>query len=378
VRTATPLTLRQLNRATLQRQGLIERQRGTPAEGIGRLAGLQAQHANMPYIALWSRLEGFERGALQRSLEERDVIRATVMRGTLHLLAADDFAVINATVTRARIAVWASIARNAGFDLTALQRALVDFCAEPRTVAEMEAHLDGLIPDADLAKHVPAGVRHVAFRIASSGGGLVHVPPSGFWGEHGRPRYVAARAWLGRRWREVDPDDATAEVIERYLRAYGPASLADIGRWLGQPRVTVLRAAVQRLGDRLMERTADDGRALLDLAGSQAPDADRDVSPRFLSRWDSVLISYDARDRILPPAHRAAVIKKNGDLLPTFLVDGFVAGLWTAMTTKAGTTLRLQPFGAVPTADRRALETEGERLARFIDPDGASVDVAWG
>ena len=374
---AKPLTLRQLNRATLQRQGLIERQRGTPAEAIARLAGLQAQHANQPYIALWSRLAGLERHDLQQALQDRDVVRATVMRGTLHLLAADDFAVVNAAVTQARVAVWASVARNAGFDLTALQRALFDYCAEPRTVAEMETHLDVLMPDADLAEHVPSGVSHAAFRIASTGGGLVHVPPSGFWGEHGRPRYVAAQAWLGERWQAVDPDTATSEVIERYLRAYGPASVADIGQWLGQSRVTVLRAAVERLGDRLVEQTADDGRALLDIAGSPVPDGDRDVPPRFLSRWDSVLISYAVRDRILPPAHRAAVIKKNGDLLPTFLVDGFVAGLWTTVTTKAGTTLRLQPFGTVPTADRQALEIEGERLARFIDPDGSSVDVAW-
>jgi len=374
--TTAPLSLRQLNRATLDRQGLLERRTGTPAEVIGRLAGLQAQHANQPYIALWSRMRDLAIADLQAALEERRVVRATVMRATLHLVAADDFAVYDTAVTEARMAAWAPTARKAGIDLAELHATLLAFCAQPRTVAEMETRLDALVPDEVFARHLP-GVRHAAFRLASTGGGLVHAPPSGFWGQHGKPSYVAAASWLGEARRPIDPDEARAAAVLRYLGAYGPASFADIGKWLGPPRVGPLRSTVAALGDRLRTLDGEDGRELLDLADGVVPREDRVAPVRFLSRWDSVLISYEARDRILPTAHRAAVAKKNGDFLPTFLVDGFVAGLWSVETKKGLATLRLEPFGTVGPAERRDLEAEGDALVRFVAPEGRDHAVTW-
>jgi Winged helix DNA-binding domain len=371
------LSTRQLNRATLDRQGLLKRFTGDPAAAIGRLAGLQAQHANQPYIALWSRLDALTIDDLRGALQRRTVVRATVMRGTLHLIAAADFAVYDSTMAPRRIAVWTPTAQRAGLDLGELHRALLDFCAEPRTVAEMEAHLDTVVPDAALAEFLPSGVRHAAFRAASTGGGLVHVPPSGFWGEHGRPRYIDATVWLGDPGAPVDPEVATATAVERYLGAYGPASLADIGKWMGQARVGILRAAIEGLGERVRPLVGADGRDLLDLADGTIPNADVPAPPRFLSRWDSVLIAYDDRDRILPAAHRPAVAKKNGDFLPTFLVDGFVAGLWSTASRKGAATLTLEPFATIGAADRRALEVEAERLVRFIEPEATRHEVRW-
>ena len=140
-------------------------------------------------------------------------------------------------------------------------------------------------------------------------------------------------------------------------------------------RATV--AAIEGLGDRLRRLRAEDGRELLDLADATIPTEDRPAPPRFLSRWDSVLISYDARDRILPPVHRDAVIKKNGDFLPTFLVDGVVAGLWSVTAAKGTATLRLEPFGPIAAADRRGLEAEGERLLAFVEPIARDRAVTW-
>lgn len=375
--TSDTLSVRRLNRATLERQGLLERHDGGPAAVIGHLAGLQAQHANQPYIALWSRMADLTRADLQGALERRSVVRATVMRSTLHLIAAADFTVYDSAAGASRMAVWAPTARKAGFDHAALHRALLDYCDEPRSIEEMETHLETVLDGQAVAKHVPAGVRRAVFRIASAGGGLVHVPPSGFWGEHGRNRYVAATAWLGERGAPIDPDAAREAAVLRYLAAYGPASQADIAKWLGQQRIGVLRSTIGSLGDRLRTLRGDDGRELLDLVDATVPREDRLAPPRFLSRWDSVLISYDARDRILPAAHRAAVAKKNGDFLPTFLVDGFVAGLWSTSSTKGTATIELAPFGKVPAADRKALEAEGDRLVRFIDPDAVRHDVRW-
>jgi hypothetical protein len=123
--------------------------------------------------------------------------------------------------------------------------------------------------------------------------------------------------------------------------------------------------------------TGPDGRDLVDLVQATIVGGDTDAPARFLARWDSALIAYDVRDRILPEAHHAAVVKKNGDFLPSILVDGLVAGLWSVETSKAGVLLTIAPFAAVPAASRRELEAEGERLMRFIEPDATGHAVAW-
>ena len=369
------ITLRGLNRATLARQGLLERDRGSVAEVIGRLAGLQAQHADAPYVALWTRRAPHAIADLEAALNERSVVKATLMRSTLHLVAAADFPALDVAASDGRTAVWAATARRAGVDLDDLHDHLLAFCREPRSVEEMDAHLADAAPGL-FGEHAAAGVRHTAFRMASAGGGLVHVPPSGLWRSHGKPRYIAARAWLGG-GPTIAPEQATTTAIERYLTAYGPASEADIGKWLGQPRLTRIRAALERLGGRVVHLAGDDGRALVDLADAARP-ADETVAPaRFLSRWDSVLIAYHVRERILPTVHRDAVIKKNGDFLPTFLVDGFVAGLWSVAVSRGTAVLELRPFGRVLTTDRQALDAEGERLVRYVAPEADRHDVRW-
>jgi hypothetical protein len=167
------------------------------------------------------------------------------------------------------------------------------------------------------------------------------------------------------------------QAVERYLAGYGPASLADIGKWLGQPRVTKVRGAVEALGDRIVPLTGPDGRDLVDLADAPRIVGDADPPVRFLARWDSVLIAYDLRDRILPEAYRDDVIKKNGDFLPTFLVDGLVAGLWTVDASRGEAVLTMTPFGKLTAAVRRDLETEADRLVRFVEPEATRHGVAW-
>jgi hypothetical protein len=297
------------------------------------------------------------------------------MRSTLHLVAADDYPALDAASAVGRVANWRATTDRVGVDPAALHAALLEFCAEPRSVAEIGAHLEDVAPGRFDGPGLTAGVRNTAFRVASAAGGLVHVPPSGSWRSHERPRYIDARRWLeGARW--PDADDATVTALVRYLGAYGPASLADAGKWLGQPRITVLRTAVATLGDRIV-RYVEVGRDLVDLAGLPVPDGETEAPVRFLSRWDSVLIAYESRDRILPATHRAAVIKKNGDFLPTFLVDGFVAGLWSVAVSDGVASLRLAPFAPVPAAAREGLEAEGERLIRYVEAEATSHRVEW-
>jgi hypothetical protein len=370
------ISARELNRATLARQWLLERHRAKPAEAVGVLAGIQAQHANSPYVALWSRVRGLAIADLEAALEDRSVVKATVMRSTLHLVAAKDFFAFDAASAESRVATWTPTATRAGLDIDELHEQLLAFCRTPRTVADMEAEIDRIAPNPDIARHMPAGVRRAAFRIAASGGGLVHVPPSGLWRSHGKPSYIDARVWLRRRTRP-SPAKGLQVAVERYLTAYGPASVGDIGKWLGQARVTKVRAAVESLGDRVVKMRGTDDRDLIDLKGLPLPDGDRDAPVRFLARWDSVLIAYDVRDRIIAEAHRPAVIKKNGDFLPTFLVDGMVAGLWAVAVARGTATLTLTPFGKVAAKVRRDLETEANALVRFVEPEAKKHEVTW-
>ena len=241
---------------------------------------------------------------------------------------------------------------------------------------ELEAFVENLAPGRKLAESAPSGVTRVAFRIVSAYGGLVHVPPSGFWGEHGAPRYVAARTWL-KDMDEPSGDEGLQHLIRRYLGAYGPASVADIGRWLGERKALRIRKAVDALGDAILRDRAEDGRDLVDLADAPLASGDEPAPARFLSRWDSVVIGYDDRARILPPKLSAAVIKKNADILATFLVDGLIGGTWTSETVKGRGILRLTPLVSVPTVARKALEEEGERLVRFVERDADRHEVVW-
>lgn len=370
------LSWRQLNRATLQRQSLLKRDAGTPAEVIGRLAGLQAQHANSPYIALWSRREGQSIVDLEAGLTGRTVVKATLMRTTLHLVDSRDFWTFDAASAPPRLANWGPTAKRVDLDLVELNATLLEFCAEPRTVAEIEEHLAPLYPGQLAGDHVPAGVRNTSFRLASAAGGLVHVPPSGLWKSHGKPSYVDARRWLGEA-EPVEPGRAVATTVERYLAAYGPTSVADIVKWAGQRRVTPVKAALTELGDRLRRYAGPDGVEWVDLAELSLTDPDVEAPVRFLSRWDSALIGYDERRRILADHHKDAVIKKNGDFLPTFLVDGFVAGLWSVETGRDGAVLTLDPFEAVPKAARSELEEEAEALVHHVAPEADRHKIEW-
>lgn len=370
------LTLRQLNRATLERQGLVERYRGNVAEVVGRLAGLQAQHANSPYVALWSRRHDQTIDELEEALTDRSVVKATLMRATLHLVASADFPILDVASSAGPVGSWSPTAKRAGVDLVELNQALLEFCRQPRSVAEIEEHLGDAFPGKLSGPHVPSGVRNTGFRLASAAGNLVHVPPSGLWKSHGRPTYVAARVWLGR-YARPDFDTALSTAVERYLAAHGPASEGDIVKWAAQRKVTAVRSAIAALGDRVVRYTGPDGRDLVDLADSSVPDGDLAVPSRFLSRWDSVLIAYDVRDRILPAEYKEAVIKKNGDFLPTFLVDGFVGGLWAVEARKGQAVLTMTPFARVPRAQRQELEEEAERLVRYVEAEADTFAVAW-
>ncbi|MBI3748138.1 MAG: AlkZ family DNA glycosylase [Chloroflexi bacterium] len=354
------MTSIELNRATLARQLLLERAPLDPVTAIERIGGLQAQEPASPYLGLWSRLVDLAAATLDREIRDRRLVKAGLFRGTLHLVSADDYLKLHPAVlvTLRALAVRDRFRNAEVSDVDSLVKAALEFATEPRDNAAMHDHL------AELAAAEGRAVTDVWWRLRREGP-FIRTPSNVPWSFSRRPAYVAASAWLpGRGF--VTEDQAVVHLVRRYLGAFGPATIADLRSW-SHVSAARLRPAVAAIAE-IVELRDEAGRTLLDLEGAPRPPADLAAPPRFLPMWDSVLLAHDDRTRVLPAEYRAAVVSRNGDVLPTFLVDGHVAGLWWAEPDGPGTRIELEPFERIPKAARRSLEDEAERLRAFYEP----------
>lgn len=364
-RTGPTLSRRALNRALLARQLLLERAALDPVQAIARTAGLQAQVQNPPYIGLWSRLHGFERDHLHAAMEARQVVRVTAMRSTLHLLMSDDLLAWRSPLQPAlERALQAFHGRNIrGLDLAPIvAEAERQFASGPRTGVELRAALSAIAPDRD-----PNALEYAARSFLA----LVQLPPAGFWRVGGSPRYAAAHDWLGR---PLQRDSTPKELIRRYLAAFGPASVADAQAWAGMAK---LKDAFAGLRPELVTYWDESGVELFDLPGASLPDEATPAPVRFLPEYDNTVLSHADRSRVIDDAHKPGVYLSAGRVRATFLVDGFVRGAWSVERKGKATTLVLEPFVAVDTRDRAALEGEGEALLRWAENDAASYAIRW-
>jgi hypothetical protein len=360
---APVLTVRELNRATLARQMLLERQSVPVATAIERLAALQAQWAPSPYIALWSRLVGFERERLWNAIEKKHtVIRARLMRGTLHLVSARDFYPYAVATQDLHRGVWNRLQVGQGVDPKAVAKLAVAFAREPRTKEDVVAHLTERLGS------FGGPYKWLIWRFVSAHADLVSAPPGGHWAYGGtNAPYVAARHWIASGSRPAE-EDALRHLINRYLAAFGPAGLADIAQFAGQVPARI-RPVLERLAPSLRRFADEQGRMLFDLPRAPRPAADVKAPVRFLPRYDELMIGYEHRDRVIAARHRAAVYSKNAIIEAVFLVDGVAAGTWAVEAIKSQAVVRFRPFGTLARADRAAAAEEGESLARFIAPD---------
>jgi hypothetical protein len=366
--TERALTERELNRALLARQLLLERKRLSVATALERIGGLQAQHGPSPHIALWSRVAGFRPEQLDKALQEHKAVKATLMRVTLHILSTRDYFAFEPVLRTARRAWWADIGPRVGvaFDFDEVGRRTLELVGTGhRAPEELKQLVLGLAEG-------PAPSSGFHWRLAVGSASLVHTPPSGFWGHHGPGRFASDAGWLGR---AVTPDDGDlARLVRRHLGAFGPATRGDVSSWSGLP-VTTLAPGFEAL--KLKEYRDERGRRLYDVPRGPLPPADTRPPVRFLPKWDSTLLAFEApeRTRILPERYRKTVIRKNGDVLPTFLIDGFVAGSWSVKRTTKVAALLLDAFEPVPRSWKRELVEEGERLLRLLEPDAPAYDV---
>ncbi len=360
---APVITLRELSRATLARQLLLERTSLPVVTALERLAALQAQWAPSPYIALWARLADFKRESLWSAIEKKHtVVRARLMRGTLHLVSARDFYAYAVATQDLQRGAWNRLQVGRGIEPEAVAKLAIAFAREPRAKEDVVTHLTERLGS------FGGPYKWLIWRFVSAHADLVSAPPGGHWGYGGTDApYVAARHWIGPGTRPSE-EDAIEHLIRRYLGAFGPASLADIAQFAGQapPRI---RPVLQRLAPSLRRFADPDGRELFDLPRAPRPPAETKAPLRFLPRYDELLIGYEHRDRVIAARHRAAVYAKNALIEAVFLVDGLAAGTWALATTKTDAVLNIRPFDTLPRADRAAAIDEGERLARFIAPD---------
>jgi Winged helix DNA-binding domain len=331
------LTLRELNRATLARQLLLQRTRLSPTAVIERLVGMQAQSPQAPYVGIWTRTTGFRRGSLERLLRQSAIVRATATRQTLHLVTRRDYALIRAAFP------WET---KRAKQLAPSVRALA--ARGPVTSAEALAHLE--------SEYGLAGVdARRAWQMARVAAHIVHHPETALWQPRNERRFVAIE--------EPEahvPVEARAEIFRRYLAAFGPSTRRDIGAW-SMIRVAEIDAALELL-EPLRRFRDEQGRELLDVPRAPLPDAETPAPVRFLPKWDNVLLAWADRTRVLPEAYRKTVIKMNGDVAQTFLVDGFVAGIWRVDDGR----VVLEPFEPLSAAARREIEDEAGRLEAFL------------
>ena len=360
------LTLRELNRATLARQLLLDRAALPVADAVARLGGLQAQVPNPPYIGLWTRLRDFRRDDLTCLLEERRVVRAPLLRSTLHLFTAEDYALLRPALqpalTRALAAFFGQRAK--GLDIARLVAAARDHLREtPRTFTELRARLSEIEPDRD-----PEALAYAVRTYLP----LVQTPPGGAWGSGGSPAYALAEPWLGRPL--AAPEESLPLLIRRYLAAFGPATVQDIQAWSG---LTGLKGAVEALKPELRRCRDERGKELLDGADQPLPPADAPAPPRFLPEYDNLVLSHADRARVIADEHRPKVFLSAGRVRATFLVDGFVHGAWRIERTGGAARLVIEPFAPLSGEARDALLEEGERLVRFVEDGAADFAVEF-
>jgi len=320
---------------------------------------MQAQAPNLPYVGLWARLLGFETDELSQMVERREAIRLSLMRNTIHLVTRRDALGVKPLFMRLgergflRGSPWGRQFREG--EMGAIAKAGGEIMGEkPRTIADLAKQLTKRFPDRDPLA-MAYGVRYMV--------PLVFTPPRGTWGGKGLVTLTTFEAWLGR---PPGPPVADDELVLRYLRAFGPASVADMRAWSGVAQ----RSAFERLRPRLRVFRDDQGRERFDLPRAPRPPAGVEVPVRFLPDYDNILLAHADRTRILPPGKHLGLFSSNGIMKGSVLVDGFVRGSWRPTDAGGTTTMHITPFDTpLRRIDARAVEEEGRALLRFLAPD---------
>jgi hypothetical protein len=363
------LTLREVNRATLARQHLLERATMPALAMVEHLVGLQAQAPNPPFIGLWTRIADLDFDEVSQLVLDRRAVRILTMRGTVHLLSAEDALGLQPhcrpVFDREFKAVRGKKLAAVGIDRNAVRdRAEALIRTRPYTARELSEIITAEHPDwpEDVREHV-AAVPRVSLP-------LVQIPPRGVWGESGTPTYQLIDDWLGRPAEPMPMED----VVRRYLAAFGPATVRDLQQWCG---LTRLKAVVDGIADELVEFEGPVGEKLFDLPEAPRPEADVPAPVRILPEFDNLLVSYADRTRVITDERRKAMSTLNGMVPGTVLVDGMVAALAKTQRVKNVARLRIMPLERLSRAVKGEIEVEGAAMLAAMGGAYAGADISF-
>ena len=360
------LSLRDLNRATLARQHLLERTDASIDAVIDDLVGLQAQTPHTAYTGLWSRIRGFDPERLSALLVDRSVVRLALMRGTIHMVTARDAWDLRPLVQPVldRVQQGQFGRRLVGVDtdeVVTMGRTFIE--QEPRTFKSLGDHLLTRWPDRDRFALEQTVRTHVP---------LIQVPPRGLWRRSGPIAHTSIEAWLGDR-----PEGASLTLegmVRRYLGAFGPATVRDAQAWCG---LTRLAEVFERLRPDLVTFRDAGGRELFDVPEGPRPDPATPAPPRFLYDYENILLSYADRTRALPPEIVSRVVARTNESISTFTLDGFVAGTWKVLEARGTATLEIKRLRTQTKAEGEGLASEGDALLAFLAPEATTRDVRF-
>jgi hypothetical protein len=318
-----------------------------------------------PYVALWTRLQDFRREDLATPIEDRTVIKATLMRSTLHLFTAADYLRFRATLQPVLTNAFGGIFKElkGKFDVNQLIAVARPFIAEaPRTFAEITAKLREAFPE-----YEPGPLRYgVRTHLP-----LIQVPIQKNWSYPGNPQFTLAELWLGQ---PLPTEENLPALVLRYLAAFGPARVTDMQTWSGLPK---LKDLFEVMRPQLATYRDEQGVELFDVPEIELPPADTPAPERFLPEFDNLLLSHANRTRVVADAYRSKVYLPGLRVSATILVDGFVQGAWKVEKKKGVATLTIEPFAPLSKQNRQALSDEAEALARFVEPDAKSYEVRF-
>ena len=348
------LTRQELTAALAARQLLLERTRIAPAEAIRRLTPLQGQHSPSPFIALAARLDGFARADLEAAIEAREVVKTTIMRLTLHVVAAADYPAYAQIARQARLRNWRTTYPH--LDEQEVGAELRAWFEQPRTNAEIRAR----VREYDRVAPEPWAAVIFARTLLP----LVQLPPAGYWSDDRRPSFAVDPRPL------PDPADAATLVLERYLAAFGPAGRRDVAAWAGVAQRD-FAPAWERLAT--VSYRDENGVELFDLPDQPLPPPSTQLPVRLLARWEQPLLAYADRERIIPSELLPLRLTLSGDM--TVTVDGRVAASWELDRSRRIARVTVTPHVEIRRAARAEIRAEAKRTARFCAPDAAGVEV---
>jgi hypothetical protein len=335
---------------------------GNVAQLLKELCGVQAQDPFSALLAVWVRSSGLRASDVEHTrVHERSIVRTWCMRGTLHLLTAEDLGWLQPLLGPGLIRKSRRRYAQLGLDEELCKRttdSIRSILGErgPMTRAELAEQLaaQGIPTEGQAAYHL---VRRAALE------GAICFGPD----REGEPTYVALADWVTT-GEALEGDAAYAELAGRYLEAYGPAGPEDLATWSGLSR-TEARTGLGMISSELLE---------VDIAGSSAwiprirrawldePQTDK-VVVRLLPSYDPYLLGFRGRDLTVPKQHAKRIHPGGGVLRPTLLVDGRAAGTWKIKKSSRGHSVTVEPFESLAPEIVQALEDQVQELGRFLE-----------